>query len=68
MSPEIENRGISGPTKMTYVLQTFFLRKELSVLILIYHVKLYLGLQMAVAPLSYQPSKHIHQIDHWEEK
>ena len=28
MSPEIQNRGISGPTKKTYVLQNFF-KKDL---------------------------------------
>ena len=27
MSPEVQNRGISGPTKRTDVLQQFFLKK-----------------------------------------
>ena len=28
-SPEVQNRGISGPTKRTYVLQLFFLKKSI---------------------------------------
>ena len=29
-SPEVQNRGISGPTKRTHVLQNFFKKKEIN--------------------------------------